>query len=192
MDVRTLDGVLSEQECAALVAEAEATGFDDAPITTSMGFVMVPEVRNNTRVMVDDEPRAQWLWERMRSWIPGEHRGARAVGLNERLRYYRYRPGQYFEWHLDGSFRRSFEELSMLTLMVYLSDGFTGGSTEFLNAAPVVPKVGMAVAFDHHMRHRGAPVLAGTKYVLRTDVMYRRIATAVPGRGPRQGGMMRA
>lgn len=179
MDVRTLDRVLSRQECAALVAEAEATGFHDAPITTSMGFLMVPDVRNNTRVMVDDEVRARWLWERMRSWIPTEHRGARVVGLNERLRYYRYRPGQYFEWHLDGPFRRSAEELSMLTLMVYLSDGFTGGSTEFLSASPVVPKLGMAVVFDHFMRHRGAPVLTGTKYVLRTDVMYRRIAMAV-------------
>ena len=174
MDVRTLDGVLSEQECSALVAEAEATGFGDAPISTLAGFVMAPEVRNNTRVMVDDESRAQWLWERMRSWIPAEHRGARVVGLNERLRYYRYHPGQYFEWHRDGSFRRSPEELSMLTLMVYLSDGFTGGRTEFASASPVVPKLGMAVAFDHSVRHRGAPVIAGTKYVLRTDVMYRR------------------
>jgi len=178
MDVLKLDGVLSEQECAALVAEAEATGFDDAPITTPMGFLMVPEVRNNTRVMVDDDARAAWLWERMRSWLPAEHRGARVVGLNERLRYYRYQPGQYFEWHRDGSFRRSFEELSLLTLMVYLSDGFTGGSTEFASVDPVVPKVGMAVAFDHGVRHRGAPVLTGTKYVLRTDVMYRRAAKA--------------
>jgi prolyl 4-hydroxylase len=158
MDVLTRDDVLSEPECAALVAETEAKGFDDAPITTPMGFLMVPEVRNNTRVMEDDEVRARWLWGRMRSCIPAEYRGA----------------GQYFEWHFDGPFRRSHEELSMLTLMVYLSDGFCGGSTEFANAAPVVPKRGMAVVFDHGVRHRGAPVLSGTKYVLRTDVMYRR------------------
>jgi hypothetical protein len=176
MDVLTHDGVLSEQECAALVAEAEATGFEDAPITTFTGFVMAPEVRNNTRVMVDDEVRAGWLWGRIRSWIPAEHRGARVVGLNERLRYYRYLPGQYFEWHADGSFRRSSEEFSLLTLMVYLNEGFTGGSTEFTRASPVVPKLGMAVSFDHGLRHRGAPVIAGTKYVLRTDVMYRRVA----------------
>jgi hypothetical protein len=68
--------------------------------------------------------------------------------------------------------------------MIYLSDGFTGGGTEFIDAAPVVPRRGMAVAFDHFVRHRGAPVLAGTKYVLRTDVMYRRVATAAAGRGP--------
>jgi len=178
MDVLTLDGVLSEQECAALVAEAEATGFDHAPITTPRGFLMVPEVRNNTRVMVDDQVRARWLWERMRSWIPAEHRSARVVGLNERLRYYRYRPGQYFEWHHDGAFCRSTTERSMLTLMLYLSDGFTGGHTEFAEAEPVVPKRGMAVMFEHVMVHRGAPVLSGTKYVLRTDVMYRRAAKA--------------
>ena len=178
MDVLVLDGVLSEQECAALVTEAEATGFGDAPITTPRGFLMVPEVRNNTRVMMDDEVRARWLWERMRSWIPAEHRGARVVGLNERLRYYRYHPGQYFEWHRDGAFCRSSTERSMLTLMIYLSDGFTGGSTEFTEADPVVPRRGTAVMFEHVMCHRGAPVLSGTKYVLRTDVMYRRAGRA--------------
>ena len=178
MDVLTLEGVLSEQECEALVAEAEATGFDDAPITTLTGFRMMPEVRNNTRVMVDDVARAQWLWARTRAWIPAEHRGARVVGLNERLRYYRYHPGQYFEWHVDGSFRRSREELSLLTLLVYLSDDFRGGCTELAGLPPVVARRGMAVAFDHRVRHRGAPVLAGTKYVLRTDVMYRYAADA--------------
>lgn len=178
MDVFTIDGVLTAQECEALVDEAEAEGFEEAPITTSLGFLMCPEVRNNTRVMVDDDARARWLWARVEPWIPAQRRGARVVGLNERLRYYRYRPGQYFEWHLDGPYRRSHEELSMLTLMVYLNDGFTGGSTEFSRAAAVVPRCGMALVFDHFARHRGAPVLAGTKYVLRTDVMYRREAVA--------------
>jgi hypothetical protein len=31
----------------------------------------------------------------------------------------------------------------------------------------------MALVFEHPVRHQGAPVTAGRKYVLRTDVMYR-------------------
>jgi len=38
----------------------------------------------------------------------------------------------------------------------------------------VVPRTGMALVFYHKMLHEGAVVLKGRKYVLRTDVMYRR------------------
>lgn len=176
MDVLTIDGVLTDQECEALVCEAEDLGFTDAPITTMRGFEMRPGIRNNTRVIVDDHARARQLWERLAPSLPALHRGLRVVGLNERFRVYRYRVGQYFEWHRDGSYHRSSEEWSLLTLMVYLNDGYAGGRTEFESAAAVEPRRGMVVVFDHGLRHRGARVLAGTKYVLRTDVMVRREA----------------
>jgi prolyl 4-hydroxylase len=30
----------------------------------------------------------------------------------------------------------------------------------------------MALLFDHYLLHAGAPLVAGVKYVLRSDVMY--------------------
>lgn len=36
----------------------------------------------------------------------------------------------------------------------------------------VVPKEGMALLFLHQLRHTGAEVHSGVKYVLRSDVMY--------------------
>ena len=36
----------------------------------------------------------------------------------------------------------------------------------------VQPKVGMALVFEHAILHEGVAVEEGTKYVLRTDVMY--------------------
>ncbi len=176
MDVVTINGVLSPDECETLVREAEAVGFGDAPITTPRGFEMRPQVRNNTRVMVDDHTRARQLWERIVPWIPVQHRRLHAVGLNERFRFYRYERGQYFQWHRDGSFHRDANEVSLLTLMFYLNDGYDGGRTEFVEAPPVVPVRGMALLFEHGLVHRGEPVVEGTKYVLRTDVMYRRAA----------------
>ena len=47
-----------------------------------------------------------------------------AVGLNERFRFYRYGAGEYFSWHYDGSYYRNDLERSLLTLMVYLDEGF--------------------------------------------------------------------
>ena len=71
--------------------------------------------------------------------------------------------------------------------MVYLNDDFEDGTTSFsvneIGVAPdgvlrVTPKKGMALLFHHPVVHRGDPVTARRKYVLRTDVMYRRAPTA--------------
>ena len=32
---------------------------------------------------------------------------AETTGLNERWRFYRYDPGQQFDWHFDGAYERS-------------------------------------------------------------------------------------
>lgn len=174
--IMTLSGVLCAEECTALIARAEEHCFTDAPITTARGFVHRPDIRNNTRVMLDDERLAEELWRRVRTVVPAQISHWRAIGLNERLRFYRYDSGQAFRWHYDGPFVRSSAEESLLTFMVYLNDEFTGGATEFENGPTVRPVRGMALLFLHPVLHQGAEVHQGRKYVLRTDVMYRRAA----------------
>lgn len=177
-DIGTAHGALSPEACASLIARAEGVGFDDAPVTTSTGFKMIPELRNNTRVMLDDLVLAASLWEQLAGLFPATRGAWRAVGLNERLRFYRYTPGQRFAWHRDGCFARDDHERSRLTLMLYLNGDFDGGATEFDLDEPlsVKPEAGMALWFAHHVRHQGAEVTRGVKYALRTDVMYRREA----------------
>jgi prolyl 4-hydroxylase len=171
----TLEGVLAPRECDALIAFAEGVGFTNAPITTAFGFVMAPEVRDNTRVMIDDKPRAAELWSRLAPEVPRELGRWRATGLNERFRFYRYEPGQKFAWHRDGAFVRNERERSHLTMLLYLNDGFEGGATEIDLGDPLAvrPRPGSALFFAHAVRHQGARVTRGRKYVLRTDVMYR-------------------
>ena len=81
--------------------------------------------------------------------------------------------GQYFKWHGDGPFIRSQEEPRLFTVMVYLNDGFEGGTTDFQFGPSIAPRRGMLLLFEHSLVHQGAPVLQGCKYVLRTDVMFR-------------------
>ena len=58
-----------------------------------------------------------------------------------------------------------------MTFMVYLNDGFQGGFTKFDDFI-VWPQKGMGLCFDHQLSHEGAAVTSGTKYALRSDVMF--------------------
>jgi len=168
--------VLRPAECQALIGRIEDLGPSQAPITTAGGFVMRPDIRNNDRVMFDDPELAGRLFEAVRSHLPERLEGAwTLVGANERLRCYRYRPGQQFAPHYDGSFVRSRSERSLLTFLVYLNVCERGGSTRFPDHdLEVVPETGSALVFNHRLLHEGSPVLAGVKYVVRSDLMYRR------------------
>jgi hypothetical protein len=82
----------------------------------------------------------------------------------------------------------------MVTLMLYLNGGFEGGSTNFVNEKQslfkdvqgryvaeeknilyrIQPDPGLAIIFNHHRLHEGSTLRSGVKYILRTDIMYRR------------------
>lgn len=117
-NIETIAGFLSAAECDDYIRWGESIGFEDAPISTSMGMVIMKDVRNNDRAMVDDPGRAQSMYQRLSGhlapffqhrWIP--------IGLNERLRIYRYDVGQKFDWHRDGHFERENGERSQFTFM---------------------------------------------------------------------------
>ena len=172
--VFTIADVLSASECRAAIDQIEALGPVDAPITTSAGFVMRPDIRNNQRVVFDDAALAAQLFERVRTAIPSRLCAMPPSGTNERFRCYRYTPGQRFAPHYDGAYRRNTQEISLLTLIVYLNADFTGGRTAFLHYdVEAVPRTGTALVFQHPLLHEGCIVKAGVKYAMRTDVMYR-------------------
>lgn len=174
----TISDVLSAEECQQFIIKSEDNGYDEAPISTAGGFVMRKDIRNNTRAMFDDIPVVELIWGRVKGFITNSKTGWKSVGLNERIRYYKYDAGQYFAWHYDGCFRRNDREQSFLTFMLYLNDKFEGGETNFDLRYPyenisVKPKKGMALVFEHALLHEGASVIKGRKYVLRSDVMYK-------------------
>lgn len=167
----TIHHFLRPEECAAFIAESEAIGYDEAVISTEQGDRLMKEARNNDRIIHDNPQLAARLFERVLPLLPPEIDGWRPCGFNERMRFYRYTKEQFFKWHQDGTFRRSPEEESFLTFIIYLNDRYAGGATEFA-WEKIEPVAGMALVFPHRLRHQGAPVSTGIKYVLRTDVMY--------------------
>ena len=172
--IYTIPNLLTPEECQDYIALTERIGYEAAPITTGHGFVMRPDIRNNARVILDDMARAEALWQRVRPEVPHVLEGRQAIGLNERFRFYRYDPGERFAPHTDGPYRRANGEESLLTFMVYLNEGFSGGETNF-GEVWVTPETGLGLIFDHYLLHEGAAVIRGRKYVLRSDVMYGRV-----------------
>ncbi len=167
----TLQPVLTPEECMAFIERAENYGFDKAMVNSRQGAVVNLNVRNNDRAIIDDVALAEHIWQRVKHLLPVMQQGREIRGLNERFRFYRYTDGQQFVWHHDGHFARANGEQSVLSFLIYLNDGYTGGATNF-EWTRVEGKTGMGLVFPHHLVHQGNPVLTGVKYVIRTDVMY--------------------
>lgn len=169
------ENFLSLEECKGFIDFSEKQGYQEALIRVrGKGEIMNKDYRDNDRVIWDNPQVAAQLFELVKDLVPYDIDGYEPIGLNEKLRFYRYKDGQQFKPHVDGAFKRSETEVSLLTLLIYLNEDFEGGSTFLITIGEnIVPKTGMLLIFDHKMLHSGSSVTAGTKYVLRTDVMYK-------------------
>lgn len=186
--IYTIEQFWDDETCREWIDRAEAIGFAAAPIGSDDWAVYAPEIRDNDRVMLDDDHLARLMFERARPFLPATRTSTDHTwtldGLNPRLRFYRYAPGQKFAPHYDGHYHAADGSKSFLTFLVYLQGGMDGGSTRFYRktdstpfeiAFEVRPEAGTALIFAHDELHEGAPVVSGRKYVVRSDVMYRRI-----------------
>lgn len=117
-----------------------------------------------------------------------------ATGLNDRFRASLFTEGAQVGPHYHSNFVRSGRERSWKTVMLCLSGDFEGGFINFFidngsidlgdenstavsegqNRIRIQPEVGMALVFNNQLMHEGEMVSKGFKYILTTDVMYRR------------------
>lgn len=133
-----------------------------------------PLYRDQDRVIKDDPEIAAELFRRLRSHLPEQIETLRLVGLNERLRMYRYRAGQRFDPHMDHWYRPAANQITLHTILVYFNDDFEGGETRFQEQIEqtVIPTRGTVAIFQHKIRHEGCLVRRGIKYAMRSDVIY--------------------
>ncbi len=174
-----IDDVFTEQECQDLIALSEADGnYKHALVNVGFGQQSyLPDVRNNDRWIHDDVSMAAGFFEKLKPFIPETFGKMPVSCLNERLRFLRYDPKQYFMPHEDGEYTRDDNsETSRVTVQIYLNDeNLIGGETTFIGPyknTVVYPKTGRVLLFQHDILHEGSPVRSGRKYVIRTDVMY--------------------
>ncbi|KAK0710717.1 hypothetical protein B0H67DRAFT_583275 [Lasiosphaeris hirsuta] len=116
--------------------------------------------------------------------------------FNERMRFLKYEGGQFFRPHCDGAYSEEKDGKAYrthYTVHLYLNDSaievedgpegspsadLVGGATSFLSLdysrkLDVNPKAGRVLIFQHEgLYHSGDDVVKGTKYTMRTDIMY--------------------
>lgn len=179
-----LRDVLTAEECQQIIQNAEAKGFTQAALYTDFlgSDHMNTDVRKSQRCIVDSHTFAASLWERIQHAVPvtftRDNMVFTATGINERLRILRYYPGDEFKPHMDGQYGAPNGDISQITILIYLNEGYKGGFTSFMNAdntrmIPVEPHTGMVVLQDQKLLHGVPSLLEGVKYAIRTEVMYR-------------------
>ncbi|CCX05569.1 hypothetical protein FPQ18DRAFT_326169 [Pyronema domesticum] len=196
-----IDDFLTGEECASLLQLAEAThSWEPALVNFGNGAqILALSARKCGRIIVDSHELADMLFQRIRPIL--EENEVAIIGadtkwrianapwkvtrINERLRFLRYKPGDYFRPHQDGHYFTPDEtEQSFMTLQIYLGENlqeYEGGTTRFFFGpkekitADIEPKQGRALVFQHRgLRHSGEPMKRGLKYAMRSDFMYTR------------------
>jgi len=180
-----LKNVFSPEECEALIRKTEEAGYVPALIHSGNYAAPAPGYRDSYRIMIDDKKFTDILFKRIGHHLPQEMFGDKLLEINERLRFLRYRPGDKFAKHYDGSYvRPDGSAETQITLQIYLNDAVQGGggettffpksTPEFVGKTlPVRPEAGMILVFEHHLLHEGSLVREGIKYTIRTDVLYK-------------------
>ena len=199
-----LADVLDADECANLVAMTESLGYlEDAAVSLPRSIR-----HNDNATWIADDETNRIIWERCAAHLQDEDGilgGKAALGINSRFRFYRYGPGDYFAPHSDGAWPGSRvidgelvanaydDRFSQLSMLLFLSDGYAGGATQFLvsqsdpglparknadmNVIDVRTPLGAALCFPHgnhplHCLHASEKIETGYKYIIRTDVLF--------------------
>jgi len=180
-----IPGLFSGRECELLLSIDVKESFQKAITNYPTSY------RNNERLVVDDDKLSAMLFSKVKPYLPetlsidtnikSENGDWSLKKLNKRLRFCKYAAGQYFSRHLDGVHHRSEIVQSKLTFMIYLNgaDEFEGGRTLFYKTkaadelwASYIPCKGDLIVFDHNVWHEGEQLIAGEKFVLRSDILY--------------------
>lgn len=179
-----LRSALTPEECKAIIALSEKLGYQDAE-----DYCHMYRNRRNDRFMSDDVELAQYLWKRVKDFVPRRvemfDRTWEVDDMNTRFRFCKYVGGEghYFGAHTDGLYRVDNDHTSLLTCMFYLNgtEEFEGGLTNFIDYdtrklnRSIRPEPGLCLIFrqvDLRTYHEGTEVTKGCKYILRNDIMF--------------------
>ncbi|KAG8896853.1 hypothetical protein FRB99_008612 [Tulasnella sp. 403] len=153
-----IDNLFDEDDCKKLLDAAEssqlwaAAAVNGPPGTTAQRVNL--SYRNSSRIIHDNPGLAEWMLGKLRPHLAGLETApaskwnsfnsdtlrkkattVRLLRINERLRYLKYGPDQFFRRHCDGPYYTpDCSEVSYYTIQLYLCgnpNSLEGGATRF-------------------------------------------------------------
>lgn len=215
----TIENVLSSTECQMIIEQATKKGWSESPPTGGGHGHNDKELpRTSSFCVLYDDKLAEKLALKLRQYIPDDltYLDDGNVYLNSitkgsewkpnyiynKMRIYKYIPGQSFPEHHDYKVRRriitendEYIEQSFTTVLVYLNQDFEDGQTGYwpdetgihcrfrkgaddssskqkLHQIVITPQTGKAILQYQNILHEGISPKKGDKYILRTDVIH--------------------
>lgn len=180
--IYAVEHALPQETCREMIRRFEEKTDQQYAGRMGMTGAVVPEMKRTTDIRISgredwkdiDRALFQSLGEAL-GVISAAHpffRSNRFRDMGYNLQ--RYRPGEYYEWHIDGG-PGEFSQRQLVALW-YLNDVPTpGGETQFvLQDLAVTPREGTLVLFPPFWTHphRAAPVREGVKYIATTWVCF--------------------
>ena len=92
----------------------------------------------------------------------------------DRTALMRYSEGEFMGLHTDVPFVDEQGAAALLSLILYLNDDYEGGQTAFPGLSfEAQPAVGKILLFPPNISHLSKPIVRGSKYIIRSEVLYR-------------------
>lgn len=173
----TIDDAFSQEDMSKFHRVIDGWKYDTHTFTSSPfknGKIVLPEVSN-------------LIWNRLQTAIPSvyhDHGGIpwEIIGVPNTVMYAEVKPGQRFGLHSDTGcvFDDGGRIKSSHTVLIYLNDNFSGGTTQFVDdnfkdTVTISPRINRTLCFDIEMFHRGDPVVSGIKRWIGTELISKRI-----------------
>jgi len=202
--ISVIHQVLSPSDCLYLIETLEGLGLElastqinfrsnhrvriSSPVLSSHIFSKISKFLKPIRLSEDDYQQTGEGFKLHGLWEPSY--------ITPHWVFSKYIPGTHFGPHYDGPTVINFGERSLQSLVIYLNDSFIGGTTNFFDESKqevdpkdnndffignkdfiiqsISPEKGSALLFHHRLLHEGEILKEGYKYILRSDIVYKR------------------
>ena len=198
-----IDNLLSSAECAEIISKTNNYYTDlemeylpterDSKRLLNMNNEMTEIIYERIKIYVEKEHEKLNL----KPFGFGVEGKWQPFGINPCFRHSVYNaPSIGFKPHRDSCYIENADIRSVLTIIIYLNGNFDGGETVFIKPNSdriieqtvdielkngyeiihkIVPSAGKCVIFNHNVIHAGLDVYAGSKYIVRSDILFKRV-----------------
>lgn len=162
-----IQNAISPAVCRDYIQQGDRVGWSPTNISELNPLFS----RSQTHISIG----TQALFAAIQHTAPPRLDGMEIISLVEqRTACMRYSEGEYFGLHTDSPFVAQDGACTKLSLVLYLNDDYSGGETFFPDLAlEVNPEVGKVLLFPPNLHHMSKPIYRGTKYIVRSEVLYR-------------------